>query len=187
MSEDALAPIAAVVYAPTDPIEPLLVDLARILRERGVRLGGALQHDAPATAGAPHVMELEILGDGSRFALSQALGSGAEACRLDPDALARAGVAVRAAVDTGTDLIIINKFGGQEACGSGLRTEMALAAVAGIPLLTAVGERFLPEWQDFSGGAATRLPPELGALLAWCGAVLGPTWTMTSQHRRNDP
>lgn len=173
MSEDAIAPIAAVVYAPTDHIEPLFVALAQVLRERSVRLGGVLQHDIPSAIDDPCAMELENLSDGSRFALSQELGSGSEACRLDPGSLAHAGMAVRTAVEAGAELIIINKFGAQEASGSGLRAEMALAVVAGVPLLTAVGARFLPEWQDFTGGAAVELAPELDAMIAWCTGVLG--------------
>lgn len=173
MSEDAIAPIAAVVYAPTDHIEPLFVALAQVLRDRGVHLGGVLQHYIPTVIDDPCAMELENLNDGSRFALSQELGSGSEACRLDPGSLAHAGVAVRTAVEAGAELIIINKFGAQEASGSGLRAEMALAVVAGVPLLTAVGARFLPEWQDFTGGAAVELAPDLDAMIAWCTGVLG--------------
>lgn len=172
MSEDAIAPIAAVVYAPTDHIEPLFVELSRILRARGVRLGGVLQHDIQCVIDDPCAMELENLEDGSRFALSQELGSGSEACRLDPGSLAHAGCAVRDAVERGAELVIINKFGAQEASGSGLRAEMALAVVAGIPLLTAVGTRFLPEWEDFTGGAAIALKPDLAAMTAWCNEVL---------------
>lgn len=173
MSEDAIAPIAAVVYAPSDHIEPLFVELARILRARGVRLGGVLQHDIECVIDDPCAMELEDLADGSRFALSQDLGSGSEACRLDPASLAHAGAAVRRAVEAGAALILINKFGAQEAAGSGLRAEMALAVVAGVPLLTAVGSRFLPEWQDFTGGVAVCLQPDLEAMIAWCTGVLG--------------
>lgn len=173
MSDDAIAPLAAVIYAPTDHIEPLFVEVARLLRERGVRLGGVLQHDIPTVIDDPCAMELEDLNDGSRFALSQELGSGSEACRLDPGSLAHAGMAVRSAVEAGAELIIINKFGAQEAAGSGLRAEMALAVVAGVPLLTAVGARFLPEWQDFTGGAAVQLKPDLEAMVGWCNHVLG--------------
>jgi len=39
---------------------------------------------------------------------------------------------------------------------------------AGIPLLTAVGHRFLPEWEAFSGGYGELLPPEHDAVLDWC-------------------
>ncbi len=167
MSEDAFAPIAALVYKPTDHIEPILLEAARTLAARGVRLGGVLQHDIASATPDPCGMELEDLASGERFALSQELGSGSEACRLDPASLAYAAMAVRAALESGVDLVVINKFGAQEAVGSGLRHEMGLAAVSGVPVLTAVGERFLPEWQQFTGNASTLLEPSAQAILDW--------------------
>ncbi|MFN3987063.1 MAG: DUF2478 domain-containing protein [Rhodocyclaceae bacterium] len=167
MSEDTLAPIAAIVYQPSDHIEPILVEAARLLAARGVRLGGVLQHDVPTVIDDPCAMELEDLASGERFSLSQELGSGSEACRLDPASLAHASMAVRRALDQGVELVMINKFGAQEAAGAGLRDEMGLAVTAGVPLLTAVGARFLNEWQHFTGGEGARLEPRLDAVLAW--------------------
>ena len=91
--------------------------------------------------------------------------------RLDPASLAHAAVAIRRAVDDGAQLICVNKFGAQEALGSGLREEIGLVVAAGIPLLTAVGKRFLPEWQEFAGDYGELLPPEREAILAWCARV----------------
>ncbi len=54
--------------------------------------------------------------------------------------------------------------------GSGLRDEMAETVVAGVPLLTAVGERFLAEWKGFTGGEGVLLEPTLDAILAWWSA-----------------
>lgn len=167
MTTDHTLPIAAIVYSPTDHIEPVLLEAARTLARQGVRLGGILQHDIPTTIADPCGMELEDLASGERFALSQDLGSGSEACRLDPDALAHAAVAVRAALERGAELVFINKFGSQEACGSGLRSEMATAVTTGIPVITAVGERFLAEWQNFTGGSATLLQPRVEDILQW--------------------
>ena len=171
MPTDPALPIAAIVYKPTDHIEPVLIEAARALAARGVRLGGVLQHDIPTTIEDPCGMELEDLASGARFALSQDLGSGSEACRLDPGALAHAAVAVRAALDRGAALVFINKFGAQEASGSGLRDEMGLAVMSGVPVLTAVGERFLAEWQHFTGGGSTLLSPDVAAILDWWETV----------------
>lgn len=160
-------PIAAILYTPTDNIEALLVRVARALGERGVRLGGVIQHDIPSAIDDPCAMELEDLHSGERFALSQELGSGSEACRLDPAALAHASVAVRRALENGAQLIMINKFSTQEANGSGLRDEMGLAVTSGVPLLTAVGRRFLPEWETFTGKDGVLLEPSFDAVLDW--------------------
>lgn len=160
-------PIAAVVYTPTDDIEALLTDAARRLVAQGVRLGGLLQHDIAGVIDDPCAMELENLETGESIPLSQDLGRCSVSCRVDPDAFARGAVAVRGAIERGAQLVIINKFGAQEAAGAGLRDEMAVAVVAGVPLLTAVGERFLGEWAEFTGGECRLLPAELAPILQW--------------------
>lgn len=162
--------IAAVVYKPTDNIEALLAQAARALAGHGVKLGGVLQHDIAGIIDDPCAMELENLETGECIALSQELGPGSVSCRIDPDALARGSVAVRGAIGRGAELIIINKFAAQEVAGAGLRDEMGEAALAGIPLLTAVGERFLDEWTQFTGGECALLPPTLEAILQWWSA-----------------
>lgn len=167
MSSDHLAPIAALVYTPDDHVEPILLQAAQALASRGVRLGGVLQRNLPRDPDDPCAMELEDLHSGARFALSQSLGRGSEACRLDPGSLAQAAMAVRHALDQGVDLVMVNKFGAQEVAGAGLRDEMALAVTAGIPLLTAVGSRFLDEWAQFTGNQAVLLKPDLPAILDW--------------------
>lgn len=164
-------PIAAIVYKPTDKVEALLTEAARALAALGVRLGGVIQHDIPNAIDDPCAMELENLENGECFALSQALGSGSMACRLDTDALAHGAVAIRGAIDRGAELIVINKFGAQEASGAGLRDEMGVAAASGVPLLTAVGERFLHEWNAFTGGDTTLIPPRLDSVLEWWTAL----------------
>lgn len=171
MPTTAQLPIAAIVYDPTDKVEELLVAAARALAAKGVRIGGVLQHDIEKVVDDPCAMELEDLASGTRFSLSQELGSGSTACRLDPASLAHAAVAVRAAIADGADLVVINKFGAQEVAGAGLRDEMGEAVLAAIPLLTAVGRRFLGQWQEFTGGAGTLLEPRLEDVLGWWASV----------------
>lgn len=170
----SVLPIAAILYTPTDNVEAVLVEAAARLGERGVRLGGVIQHDIGGTLNDPCAMELEDLSSGTRFSLSQELGRGSEACRLDPDALARASMIVRNGLDHGAELVIFNKFGAQEAAGAGLRTEMGIAALAGTPLLTAVGHRFLAEWMEFTGGESSLLAPSVDSVLAWWNALRHP-------------
>lgn len=171
MTNEPALPIAAIVYSPSDNVEALLLQAARALAEQGVKLGGVLQHDIACAVEDPCAMELEDLASGERFPLSQDLGSGSEACRIDPGSLAHAAMRVRAAIEGGAELVLINKFGTQEATGSGLRTEMGMVVLAGVPLLTAVGGRFLPEWEHFTGGGATLLEPTLESVLAWWAGV----------------
>lgn len=166
MSRPAL-PIAAVVYSPGDPVEALLAAAVRTLKAEGVRVGGLVQHDLHGDPSRICQMELEDVASGERFALSQDLGRGSESCMLDSSALAQAAVAVRRAVEGAADLVVVNKFGTQEVAGGGLRAELGLAAAAGVPLLTAVGQRYLAAWDEFTGGAGTLLPPTPEAILAW--------------------
>ncbi len=160
-------PLAAVRYTPQTPVEGLLFEAARALRERGVRLGGVVQHDVSGDSGRICQMELEDLGSGRRIRLSQDLGSGSVACGVDSSGLADAASAIRSALDQGAELVFINKFGTQEVEGGGLRDEIGLVAAAGVPLLTAVGERYLEAWGEFTGGEGSLLEPNLEAILGW--------------------
>jgi len=49
----------------------------------------------------------------------------------------------------------------------GLRAELADAIAAGIPVLTAVPEKCLDAWNDFTGGIGTSLLCERGAIEGW--------------------
>ncbi len=164
-------PIAAVIYTPADAVEKLFAEAARVLLAQGVRLGGMIQHDLPGAADDPCAMELENLENGVCIPLSQDLGKCSVSCRVDPNALAQGSVAIRGALQRGAELVVVNKFGALEAGGAGLRDEMAAAVLAGVPLLTAVGERFLPEWLEFTAGEFTALNAELADVLAWWTAL----------------
>lgn len=164
-------PIAAVIYSPAEAIEARMADAARALAARGVRLGGMIQHDLPGAAGDPCAMTLENLETGHCIALSQDLGKCSESCRVDPDALAQGSVAIRAALRRGAELVVVNKFGVLEAGGAGLRDDMAATVLAGVPLLTAVSERFMPQWQEFTAGEFSALEADVGAILAWWAAL----------------
>jgi len=137
-----------------------------VLRQRGVMVGGAIQHGDVGCA-----MTLELLPSGVRVPISQNLGTGASGCRLDSVALAEAASLVRKAIDASPALAVFNKFGGQEAAGSGMHAEMVAAVTAGIPLLTAVRDTLLTQWQEFTGGQSAPLPCTAAAALAWWDAL----------------
>ena len=163
--------LAAVRYTPQTPIESLLHQAVLALKARGVRLGGVIQHDVSGDSGRICQMQLEDIATGRRIQLSQDLGSGSVSCGVDSSGLADASVAIRNAIDSGADLVLINKFGTQEVEGGGLRDEIGLVVAAGVPLLTAVGERYLEAWEEFTGGEAALLEPSLEAILGWWEAL----------------
>lgn len=160
--------IAALIYGPGIDPSPVLVEIVRSLQERGVALAGAIQHSA-----GPCSMALEILPSGLRIPISQSLGSGASGCRLDSAALAEAASLVRRTIESASApaLVVFNKFGAQEAGGSGLYDEMAAVMIAGMPVLTAVNEALLPQWTAFTGGEFARLTCSAETALAWWDGI----------------
>jgi len=162
-------PIAAVIYPADYNPSPLLAQFAESLKAEGVRLVGAVQYDngPMETCG----IEFEVLPSGQRMGLSQELGAGSSACRLDPNAMADAAALIKQGINEGAQLAIFNKFGAQEAGGDGLRAEMIDAVMAGIPLITAVPERFTDDWIEFTGGESTSLPMDADALRQWWQAL----------------
>ncbi|WP_332684468.1 DUF2478 domain-containing protein [Bosea sp. (in: a-proteobacteria)] len=166
------APLAAIVYASGFPIDELMAEVAARLRQEAVRLGGVVQHNQDDCLRGCASMALEDLASGRRFAISEDRGAGATGCRLDAAGLAAAGGAVASALEGQVDLLIINKFGKQEALGQGLRAEIAAGFLSGLPLLTAVREDMLAAWGEFVGEAWQRLPPERDAVADWALASL---------------
>lgn len=158
--------IAALVYNDGIDPAPVLEELVALLRKRGVALAGAIQHGDSSCS-----MTLELLHSGLRVPISQSLGSGASGCRLDSLALAETASVVQQAIAASPSLAIFNKFGAQEAAGNGLRDEMAAAATAGVPVLTAVRESLLEQWSAFTGGEYARLACSTEAALAWWDAL----------------
>jgi nucleoside-triphosphatase THEP1 len=160
-------PIAAVLYDHGDPVEELLATVAQALRRESVRVAGLLQHSVRDQASARCVIDLENIDTGRRYPLTQNLGIASQSCALDITALAEASSVLRQAVADHAQMVLINKFGTQEVNGRGLRSEMMEIAMAGIPILTSVGRRYLPQWREFIGGEAALLPMSVPAVLGW--------------------
>lgn len=159
--------LAAIPYASGFQIDGFMAALATRLKARGLRLGGVVQHNDGACEQGCLSMALEDLASGHRFPISENRGAASSGCRLDASGLAAAGGALTAALASGADLVIVNKFGRQEMLGQGLRQEIAAALMAGVPLLIAVRQDFLSAWRDFAGDDWTELPGEPERIEAW--------------------
>lgn len=155
-------PLAALLYPPDFPIAALMQEIAQHLRSQGVRLGGMIE-SGDCVEG---LMLLTDLRDGRQIQLSLPEVPD-NSCRLDPSALAEAAVMMRQAIDDQVELLLFNKFGAREAAGSGLRDEIGQALLHDIPVLIAVPERLLAEWQSYTAGQGLVLPPERDAALSW--------------------
>ena len=160
-------PLAAIVHSGQGEIDRLVSDIADELRKAGYRVGGVAQSNSPLPGDCRCDMNLEELTSGTIIPISQQLGRQSEGCRLDPTALERMVGLVDASLATGLDILIVNKFGKQEADGRGLRNTIAEALIAGIPVLVALNASLLPAWRQFSGDEATRLSPDRDAIRSW--------------------
>jgi hypothetical protein len=171
--ETGMDTLAAIVYPTGFPIDDFMAGLARLMKRRGLRLGGVVQHNGGACDDGCLSMALEDLASGRRFPISEDRGAESAGCRLDASGLAAAGGAIAAALAGELDLVIVNKFGRQEMLGQGLRQEIVAAVMAGLPVLLAVREDFVPAWREFAGEDWARLPPDEAAIEGWASARLG--------------
>ena len=147
----------------------LLAEVAKALIQAGCVLGGVVQVNTQFAPDRACLMDLRLLTDGSVIRISQSLGAGSSGCRLDASGLEEAVGRVGAGLQqTKPDLLILNKFGKQEAEGRGFRPVIAQALSAGVPVLTAVSARNRPQFEAFCDGIATELPADAAVILGWC-------------------
>ncbi len=150
-------------------LDPLLHAVAQTAMARGLRLAGVVQVNSDRPDCARCDMDAVVLPDGPVIRISQSLGREARGCRLDPEGLETAVAAAEARLAAGADLLIVNKFGKQEAAGRGFRPVIAAALEAGADVLVGVNRLNLEALESFTGGTATALPPDNGAILDWIG------------------
>ena len=77
-----------------------------------------------------------------------------------------------ASIESGVDLVIINRFGKQEAAGRGFRQAIEAAILLERPVLVGVSENNRASWEAFAGNEAKYLRPSLKAVLSWCDDIL---------------
>ena len=167
VSSDMVHIAAVVHHARSASIDLLMRQVVGSLRASGRSLAGLVQHNVEKVDADCAEMLLEDLASNQLISISMRRPRGSRGCRLDAAGLAQAAAIAAAGIERGADMVVISKFGAQEASGKGLRDEIALAVGSGIPLLTSVGERLLPAWRDFIGEAWTALPPDPSKMLGW--------------------
>lgn len=160
--------LAAVHYQAGFGVDSFMAKLEEMLRASDLRLGGAVQVNAPDACTACSDMTLLDLSSGTRMEISQQLGSQSQSCRLDSERMAGFAGMLDRPFDSGIDLMIFNKFGKAESEGHGLRRALARAIEAGIPVLTAVRPPYDEAWTKFHEGLALDLPPDLQRAHDWC-------------------
>lgn len=153
-------------------VDALLSTFARELIDGGVDVRGLLQMPPEAAGCGPAApMRLQDVSTGEVIPICQALGSGAASCRLDTRGLADAAARLRKAASMPSQLLLVSKFGKQEASGRGFRDEIGYAVGEGRTVLTAVKRGLVHNWLDFTGGMGTLLDHRLWVLRDWWGDV----------------
>lgn len=144
----------------------LLARLAADLAAAGLRVAGALQQNTDRGADCACDMDVIVLGEEDRpIRISQSLGAGSTGCRLDAGALETAAARVSARL-AGAELLIVPKFGRQEAFGRGFRPVIADAVAEGLPVLLHVPAEQRAAFAGFGGELAVHLPAD--AMSEWC-------------------
>lgn len=154
--------------------DKLLTETAATLAGEGVKLAGIvkeLSYETRFENGCD--MKVKVLPAGPVIQITQNLGEGSAACRLDPAALEEAVAQVEAGDLDGAQLFILNKFGPQEAAGRGFVPVIGKALELGIPVLCGVGRASQEAFEAFAGGLSESLQPDPEAVAAWCREAQG--------------
>jgi len=148
----------------------LLYRLAQRLADRGLRLCGTVQVNTECAGGLCD-MDVRVLPGGPVLRISQSLGPGARGCRLDPAALETAVGLVSARLKQGADLLVVNKFGKQEADGHGFRDVIAEAIGMDVPVVVGLNGLNRDAFEAFAQGMAEGIAPDLDRLEEWALSV----------------
>lgn len=165
--------LASVMVPGRGATDALLGAVVDRLQADGVRIVGALRA-AGEPGGAGHCdSDLRLLPEGPVVRITQDLGAGSSACRMDAGALEDAvGQALTRLRNEGADLVVLNKFGLSEAEGRGFRALIAEALGRDIPVLTGLSDTHRPAFERYADGMAQALDPSERAVAGWCRAAI---------------
>jgi hypothetical protein len=173
--------IVALQGATSPVIQGLLRGFATRLAASGLRVAGVVE-TADDSSNPCRSMALRNLDDGRMFSISQDLGPGSQACSLHPEGLALACAAVQDSIAGGADVVILSKFGKQEAIGRGLSDAFGAAMMAGLPIITAVSPAMMNDWQNFAGEFAECVRAEVAQRASWIESWSRRMVTSTHAH-----
>ena len=159
--------IAALRFTKGMDIDRLLLEIAAVLSDDGLTIGGLVQVSTDNQVQRSASVYVVDLLSGDRFNIWEPRGHWAKGCRLDENGLAAAEAAVLRSIEAKPDLVLLNRFGRAETKGRGLINCFAKAMAEGVPVLTAVRDPFDLPWSEFHAGMATALPPSVAAATSW--------------------
>ncbi len=157
---------AAIVHDGGETGDMLLVRVLTRLRQQGFKLRGLITWRGKDPEGKLPMLIRDIHTD-ILYPISQELGSGSKSCSLDPGALLNASHVLQKALHDAPDLVLINRFGGMEACGRGFASDLLNLLMADIPVLTVVSQSYQEKWLEFTGHEGRLLPLDSEIIFDW--------------------
>ncbi len=166
--------LATAVIAPKHPDDPaVLAAFVRELQGRNVRVGGLLQFITQNEVGRPISLYAEEIDTGRQISLMRPDKEikGPSDCVLELSALAETAGALRRAITECADLVVIEKFGKEEAAGRGLLDDIMKVVASGLPALVLLPQAYVEQWNQFTGGIVETITFDADALNQWWGKI----------------
>lgn len=161
--------LACVSIAGKGLTDACLAQAVALIQARGLRLAGTVQSN-PQRADRPKCdMDVHVLPDGPVLRISEDRGPHARGCRLDAGVLEAAVVATLARLEQ-AELLVVNKFGKQEAEGRGFVPVIAEALARDLPVLVGVNPLNHGAFHAFADGMAQDLPADPDVIASWAVA-----------------
>ncbi|NIZ59609.1 3-dehydroquinate dehydratase [Sedimentitalea sp. CY04] len=165
--------IAYVTSQKRGETDRLLSEIADQLQAQGKSLAGIVKvqsYESQFENGCD--MKVRVLPEGPVIKITQNLGAGSDACRLDPTAITEAVTRVEAGSMEQSDLFMLNKFGPEEAAGRGFCNVIGAALDDDVPVLVGVGAASVDAFKGFAGGLAVALTDDKQSILDWVHSAL---------------
>jgi nucleoside-triphosphatase THEP1 len=174
---DAQCDLAALVFGKPDEPDRLLREFVQHLTSGGYRVVGLIQTRLGDGGAA-----VTVLPTGETIPLAPTHATASHLSPPGPCDLAAAAARIDTLIESGADLVIINRFGKLEAEGSGLVDEIARALRVDIPVVVAVPEFRFSEWLSFCRGMGVKLSCWNGSLQSWWNVMI--VGEQPSEHQR---
>ncbi|WP_114964739.1 DUF2478 domain-containing protein [Alkalilacustris brevis] len=162
--------LACVSLAGKGRTDACLMQTVALMRREGLRLAGTVQDNPVRADRAKCDMDVHVLPDGPVLRISEDRGAQARGCRLDAGALEAAVAATLNRLDA-AELLIVNKFGKQEAEGRGFVPAIADALDRGLPVLVGVNPLNHAAFHRFAAGMVHDLPADPAVIVAWARSL----------------
>ncbi|MCP4182283.1 MAG: DUF2478 domain-containing protein [Hyphomicrobiales bacterium] len=164
--------IACVTLPERGATDHILTEIAEELQAMGRKLIGIVKVSEYQSSFANGCdMVVRVLPEGPEIKITQNLGKGSDACRLDPGAISEAVTKVETGPMESADLFILNKFGPEEAAGRGFCATIGAALEHDIPVLIGVGEGSKEAFAHFAGAFHVITLVDKQAIFDWLQAT----------------